>query len=53
MRSAAAAKTVQDDDFVDDPVFNELVCAGGSGSTVGASGRGNPGWSSSQCSSLS
>ena len=53
MRSAAAATTFQDEDFADDLVFNELACAGGSGSTVGALGRGNPGWSSSQCSSLS
>ena len=52
VRSAAAATTFQDEDFADDLVFNELACAGGSGSTVGALGRGNPGWSSSQCSSL-
>ena len=53
MRSAAAATTGQHDDFVDDPVFDELVCADGSGTTVGALGRGNHGWSSSQFSSLS
>ena len=52
MRSAAAAYAGQDDEFVDDPVFEEILCADGSGSNVGALGRGNPGWSSSQCTSL-
>ena len=48
VRSAAAASSGQDDDFEDDPVFNEILFAGESGSNVGALGRGHPGRSSSQ-----
>ena len=44
VRSAAAATAGKDDDFVDDPVFNELFCADGSDSNVGTVGTGNPGW---------
>ena len=51
MRTAAAAS--QDDNFVDDPVFEEFLCAGGTGSNVETTGRGNPGWLSSQLSYLS
>ena len=53
VRSAAAATTGQNDDFVDDPVFEEFLCAGGTSSNVGTMGRGNPGWLSSQLSYLS
>ena len=52
MRSAAAADS-KDDGFVDDPLFEEFLSAGGNGGNSGALGRGNPGWSTSQCSSLS
>ena len=52
VRSAASASAGQDDDFVDDPVFEDLLCADGSGGTSVAVGRGNPGWLSSQLSSL-
>ena len=48
MRSAAATATAgQDGDFVDDPVFEEILRADGSD---GNSGRGNPGRLSSQSS---
>ena len=43
MRSAAAASSGQDEDFEDDPVFSEFICADGNGSNIGALGRGNPG----------
>ena len=54
VRSAAAAATSagQDDEFVDDLVFDEILCADGGGSNVGTVGRGNPGWLSSQVSAL-
>ena len=52
VRSAAAADG-KDDGFVDDPLFEEFLSAGGNGGNSGALGRGNPGWSTSQCSSLS
>ena len=42
VRSAAAASSGQDDDFEDDPVFNEFLCDDGVGSNVGALGRGHP-----------
>ena len=45
MRSATAATATagQDDDFADDPVFDEFLCTDGSRSNVGTVGRGNPG----------
>ena len=46
MRAAARDQAGQDDDFVDDPLFDELLC-NGSGGNVGAVGRSNPGWLSS------
>ena len=45
MRSAAVAAAGQDDGFEEDPVFEEFLCAGGSGNNVGALGRGNHGCS--------
>ena len=48
MRSAAVAAAGEDEDFADDPVFAELLSDG-----AGALRGGNPGWSSSQFSSLS
>ena len=53
VRSAAAASSGQDDDFVDDPVFDDLLCADASDINVGTVRRGNPGWLSAQMSSMS
>ena len=44
VRSATAAAAGQDDGFVEDSVFEELLCADESGDSNGAVGRGNPGW---------
>ena len=53
VRSAAAASSGQDDDFVDDPVFDDLLCADASDINVGTVRRGNSGWLSAQMSSMS